>query len=139
IVLAVSFLSLGLRTGIVVALSIPLVLASTFLLMHVFGIDLQRISLGALIISLGLLVDDAIIAVEMMAIKMEQGWDRVRAASFTYSSTAMPMLTGTAVTVAGFLPIATAASSTGEYTRSIFQVNAIALSISWIAAVVFIP
>ena len=139
IVLAVSLFSLGLRTGIVVALSIPLVLAATFLFMAIFDVGLHKISLGALILALGLLVDDAIIAVEMMAIKMEQGWDRVRAASFTYSSTAMPMLTGTAVTVAGFLPIATAASSTGEYTRSIFQVNAIALSISWIAAVVLIP
>src|SRR6185369_9090976 len=139
IVLAVSLFSLGLRTGVVVALSIPLVLAATFLFMSIFDVGLHKISLGALILALGLLVDDAIIALEMMAIKMEQGWDRVRAASFTYSSTAMPMLTGTAVTVAGFLPIATAASSTGEYTRSIFQVNAIALSISWIAAVVFIP
>jgi multidrug efflux pump len=139
IVLAVSLLSLGLRTGIVVALSIPLVLAITFLAMNFFGIGLHKISLGALILALGLLVDDAIIAVEMMATKMEQGWDRVRAASFAYSSTAMPMLTGTLVTVAGFLPIATAASSTGEYTRSIFQVTAIALLVSWVAAVVFVP
>ena len=106
--LAVSFLCLGLRTGLVVALSIPLVLAMTFLLMCLFGIGLHKISLGALILSLGLLVDDAIIAVEMMAIKMEQGCDRFRAASFAYTSTAMPMLTGTLVTVAGFLPIATA-------------------------------
>ena len=105
IVLAVSFLSLGLRTGVVVALCIPLVLATTFLLMKVFGIDLQRISLGALIIALGLLVDDAIIAVEMMAIKMEQGWDRLRAGSFAYTSTAASMLTGTLVTAAGFLPV----------------------------------
>jgi len=139
IVLAVSLFSLGLRTGIVVALSIPLVLAATFLFMNIFGVGLHKISLGALILALGLLVDDAIIAVEMMAIKMEQGWDRVKAASFAYSSTAMPMLSGTLVTVAGFLPIATAASATGEYTRSIFQVNAIALAVSWIAAVVFIP
>ncbi len=139
IVLAVSLFSLGLRTGIVVALSIPLVLAATFLFMYLFGVGLHKISLGALILALGLLVDDAIIAVEMMAIKMEQGWDRFRAASFAYTSTAMPMLTGTAVTVAGFLPIATAQSATGEYTRSIFQVNAIALGVSWLAAVVFIP
>ena len=139
IVLAVSLFSLGLRTGIVVALSIPLVLATTFLFMNIFGVGLHKISLGALILALGLLVDDAIIAVEMMAIKMEQGWDRVKAASFAYSSTAMPMLSGTLVTAAGFLPIATAASATGEYTRSIFQVNAIALAVSWIAAVVFIP
>jgi multidrug efflux pump len=139
IVLAVSLASLGLRTGIVVALSIPLVLAATFLFMQLFGIGLHKISLGALILALGLLVDDAIIAVEMMATKMEQGWDRMRAASFAYSSTAMPMLSGTLVTVAGFLPIATAASSTGEYTRSIFQVTTIALLLSWIAAVVFVP
>ena len=98
-------MSLGLRTGLVVAVSIPLVLAMTFVLMKVFDIDLHKISLGALIISLGLLVDDAIIAVEMMAIKMEQGLDRFRAASFAYTSTAFPMLTGTLVTAAGFLPI----------------------------------
>ena len=139
IVLAVSFLSLGLRTGIVVALSIPLVLAATFFFMHLFDVGLHKISLGALVLSLGLLVDDAIIAVEMMARKMEQGWERVRAASFAYTSTAMPMLSGTLVTAAGFLPIATAQSSTGEYTRSIFQVTVIALLISWVAAVVLIP
>jgi len=139
IVLAVSFFSLGLRTGLVVALSIPLVLALTFLFMNLFDIGLHKISLGALILALGLLVDDAIIAVEMMAIKMEQGWDRMRAAAFAYTSTAMPMLTGTLVTAAGFLPIATAQSGTGEYTRSIFQVSVIALLVSWVAAVVVIP
>lgn len=139
IVLGVSLLSLGLRTGIVVAIAIPIVMAATFLLMQMFNIGLHKISLGALILALGLLVDDAIIAVEMMASKMEQGWDRVKAASFAYRSTAMPMLTGTLVTVAGFLPIATAVSSTGEYTRSIFQVSAIALGISWVAAVIFVP
>lgn len=139
IVLGVSLLSLGLRTGIVVAISIPVVLAATFLVMNFFDIGLHKISLGALILALGLLVDDAIIAVEMMSSKMEQGLDRVKAASFAYSSTAMPMLTGTLVTVAGFLPIATAASATGEYTRSIFQVSAIALIISWFAAVIFVP
>ena len=139
IVLGVSLLSLGLRTGIVVAISIPIVMAATFLCMYVYGVGLHKISLGALILALGLLVDDAIIAVEMMSSKMEQGWDRVKAASFAYKSTAMPMLTGTLVTVAGFLPIATAVSSTGEYTRSIFQVSAIALTISWIAAVIVVP
>ncbi len=139
IVLSVSLLSLGWRTGIVVAITIPIVLAATFLGMSWLDIGLHKISLGALILALGLLVDDAIIAVEMMSSKMEQGWDRVKAASFAYSSTAMPMLTGTLVTVAGFLPIATAASSTGEYTRSIFQVSAIALIISWFAAVIFVP
>ncbi len=139
VVLAVSFLSLGFRTGLVVALSIPLVLAMTFATMKFFGIDLHKISLGALIVALGLLVDDAIIAVEMMAVKLEQGYDRMTAAAFAYTSTAMPMLTGTLVTAAGFLPIATAASSTGEYTRSLFQVVVIALLMSWIAAVVFIP
>jgi multidrug efflux pump len=139
IVLAVSLLSLGLRTGLVVAVSIPLVLATTFLFMWLFDIGLHKISLGALILSLGLLVDDAIIAVEMMAIKLEQGLDRFRAASFAYTSTAFPMLTGTLVTVAGFLPIAIAKSSTGEYTRSLFQVSAIALVASWFVAVIVIP
>ena len=139
IVLSVSLLSLGWRTGIVVAITIPIVLAATFLGMSWLDIGLHKISLGALILALGLLVDDAIIAVEMMSSKMEQGMDRIKAASFAYTSTAMPMLTGTLVTVAGFLPIATAASSTGEYTRSIFQVSAIALIISWFAAVIFVP
>jgi len=139
IVLLVSFFSLGVRTGLVVALAIPLVLAMTFALMHYFGIGLHKISLGALVLALGLLVDDAIIAVEMMAIKMEQGYDRLKAASYAWSSTAFPMLTGTLITAAGFLPIATAASSTGEYTRSIFQVVTIALLTSWVAAVVFVP
>ncbi|MFM9912721.1 MAG: efflux RND transporter permease subunit [Methylophilaceae bacterium] len=139
IVLGVSLISLGMRTGIVVAIVIPVVLAATFLIMHLFDIGLHKISLGALILALGLLVDDAIIAVEMMSSKMEQGWDRVKAASFAFTSTAMPMLTGTLVTVAGFLPIATAQSSTGEYTRSIFQVSAIALIVSWFAAVIFVP
>jgi multidrug efflux pump len=139
IVLGVSLISLGWRSGIVVAISIPVVLAGTFLMMQLNDIGLHKISLGALILALGLLVDDAIIAVEMMSSKMEQGWDRAKAASFAYTSTAMPMLTGTLVTVAGFLPIATAASATGEYTRSIFQVSAIALVISWFAAVIFVP
>jgi len=139
IVLAVTFFSLGVRTGFVVALSIPLVLAATFLFMALFDVGLHKISLGALILSLGLLVDDAIIAVEMMAIKMEQGWDRMKAASFAYTSTAFPMLTGTIITAAGFLPIATAKSGTGEYTRSIFQVTSLALMISWVAAVIFVP
>jgi multidrug efflux pump len=139
IVLLVSFFSLGLRTGLVVALSIPLVLAMTFAAMKYFGIDLHKISLGALVLALGLLVDDAIIAVEMMAIKMEQGLDRVKAAAFAYTSTAFPMLTGTLITAAGFLPIATAKSGVGEYTRSIFEVVTIALLISWFAAVVLIP
>ena len=139
IVLLVSFFSLGFRTGLVVALSIPLVLAMTFAGMQYFGIGLHKISLGALVLALGLLVDDAIIAVEMMAVKMEQGFSRLKAASFAYRSTAFPMLTGTLITAAGFLPIATAASSTGEYTRSIFQVVTLALLVSWIAAVVFVP
>jgi len=139
IVLVVSFLSLGLRTGVVVALCIPLVLAVTFLCMMIAGIDLQRISLGALIIALGLLVDDAIIAVEMMVIKMEQGWDRVRAASYAYTSTAFPMLTGTLVTAAGFLPVGFAKSSAGEYTFSIFAVVTISLLVSWVVAVIFTP
>ncbi|MCM8626937.1 efflux RND transporter permease subunit [Accumulibacter sp.] len=139
IVLAVSFLSLGLRTGAVVALSIPLVLAVTFLLMYALAIDLQRISLGALVIALGLLVDDAIIAVEMMVVKMEQGWDRFRAATFAYSSTAFPMLTGTLITAIGFMPVGLARSGAGEYTFSIFAVVSIALLVSWLVAVLFTP
>jgi len=139
IVLLVSFLSLGLRTGFVVALSIPLVLAATFLGMKLVGIDLQRISLGALIIALGLLVDDAMISIEMMAIKMEQGWERFKAAGFAYTSTAFPMLTGTLITTAGFLPVFLAKSSASEYTGSIFVVVGLSLLISWVVAVMFIP
>lgn len=139
IVLLVSFFSLGFRTGLVVAFSIPLVLAMTFAGMNLFDVGLHKISLGALILALGLLVDDAIIAVEMMAIKMEQGYSRIKAAGFAWKTTAFPMLTGTLITAAGFLPIATAQSGTGEYTRSIFQVVTIALLVSWIAAVLFVP
>lgn len=139
IVLVVSFFSLGLRTGLVVALSIPLVLALTFLVMYVLGIELQRISLGALIIALGLLVDDAIIAVEMMALKLEQGWDRFRAATYAYTATAFPMLTGTLITAAGFLPVGFAKSGAGEYVFSLFQVVGISLILSWIVAVLFTP
>ncbi|MGF1548266.1 MAG: efflux RND transporter permease subunit [Thiotrichales bacterium] len=139
IVLAVSFVSLGLRTGLVVAVTIPLVLAGTFLMMRLFSIDMHRISAGALIIALGLLVDDAMIAVEMMARKLEEGWDKLRAATYAYRSTAFPMLTGTLVTVAGFLPIGTAKSSTGEYTFAMFSVVTIALIVSWIAAVIVTP
>ena len=139
IVLLVSLLSLGLRTGTVVVISIPLVLAATAFFMWVFHIGLHKVSLGTLILALGLLVDDAIIAVEMMAVKLEQGFSRTKAAAFAYTSTAFPMLSGTLITVAGFLPIALAKSSVGEYTRSIFQVSAIALLVSWVAAVVVIP
>ena len=148
IVLAVSFVSLGLHTrplridmgpGLVVLLTIPLVLAITFLGMWALGINLHKISLGALIIALGLLVDDAIIAVEMMVRKMEEGHDRVAAATFMYESTAFPMLTGTLITAAGFLPIALAKSAAGEYTFSIFGVTALALVISWFVAVLLVP
>lgn len=139
IVLAVSFFSLGLRAGLVVGLSIPLVLAGTFLLMHLFGIDLQRVSLGALIIALGLLVDDAMIAVEMMKVKLEQGYSRLHAATFAYTSTAFPMLTGTLITAAAFLPVGLAKSSAGEYTFSICAVVTIALLVSWLVAVIFTP
>ena len=139
IVLAVSFFSLGMRTGVVVALSIPLVLAMTFLAMYLLGIDLQRISLGSLIIALGLLVDDAIIAVEMMALKLEQGWNKFQAATFAYTSTAFPMLTGTLLTAATFLPVGMARSNAGEYVFSLFSVVSIALLLSWIVAVVFVP
>ncbi|WP_292037755.1 efflux RND transporter permease subunit [Massilia sp. UBA6681] len=149
IVLAVSFIALGLHTkpklridvrpGLVVALTIPLVLAITFLFMRVLDISLHKISLGALIIALGLLVDDAIIAVEMMVRKMEEGLSRFEAATFAYTSTAMPMLTGTLITAAGFLPIGLAKSAAGEYTFTMFSVNALALLISWVVAVVFTP
>jgi multidrug efflux pump subunit AcrB len=156
IVLAVSFLALGLhkrpgnhplwrrwtldiRPGLVVGITIPLVLAVTFLAMHYMGVGLHKISLGSLIIALGLLVDDAIIAVEMMVRKMEEGYDKVRAATFTYEITAMPMLTGTLITAAGFLPIGMAKSMTGEYTFAIFAVTVVALLVSWVASVYFVP
>jgi multidrug efflux pump subunit AcrB len=156
IVLAVSFLALGLhrrpgenplwrrwtldvRPGLVVGITIPLVLAVTFLAMNYFGIGLHKISLGSLIIALGLLVDDAIIAVEMMVRKMEEGYDKVRSATFAYELTAMPMLTGTLITAAGFLPIGLAKSVTGEYTFAIFAVTVVALIISWVASVYFVP
>jgi multidrug efflux pump len=156
IVLAVSFLALGLhshgksvplykryyidmRPGLVVGITIPLVLAVTFLAMWYFGLGLHKISLGSLIIALGLLVDDAIIAVEMMVRKMEEGYDKVRSATFAYELTAMPMLTGTLITAAGFLPIGIAKSLTGEYTFAIFAVTVIALLISWVVSVYFVP
>ncbi|MBV9981001.1 efflux RND transporter permease subunit [Bradyrhizobium sp.] len=139
IVLFVSFLALGWRTGFVVAASVPLVLAIVFIAMKGMSLDLHRITLGALIIALGLLVDDAIIAVEMMVVKMEQGWDRIRAASFAWESTAFPMLTGTLVTATGFLPIGFANSAVGEYAGGIFWVVAIALVASWFVAVIFTP
>src|SRR6266487_4201937 len=139
IVLVASFLSLGWRTGIVVALSVPLVLAIVLLVMYATGLDLHRITLGALIIALGLLVDDAIIAIEMMVVKMEQGWDRARAATFAWTSTAFPMLTGTLVTAAGFLPVGFAKSSAGEYAGGIFWIVGLALLASWLVAVLFTP
>jgi multidrug efflux pump subunit AcrB len=158
IVLAVSFISLGLhkraggqhlplwrryyvdmRPGLVVGITIPLVLATTFLAMGYLGIGLHKISLGSLIIALGLLVDDAIIAVEMMVRKMEEGYDKVRAATFAYEVTAMPMLTGTLITAVGFLPIGMAKSVTGEYTFAIFAVTVLALLLSWIVSVYFVP
>ena len=156
IVLAVSFIALGfhrrsgnhpfyrrwyvdMRPGLVVGITIPLVLAVTFLAMNYFGIGLHKISLGSLIIALGLLVDDAIIAVEMMVRKMEEGYDKVRAATFAYEITAIPMLTGTLITAAGFLPIGLAKSSVGEYTYAIFAVTVIALVLSWLVSVYFVP
>jgi len=148
IVLAVSFIALGLHTkpfridvwpGLVVMLTIPIVLAITFLFMGIFDIGLHKISLGALIIALGLLVDDAIIAVEMMVRKLEEGFDRMDAATFVWSHTAFPMLTGTLVTAAGFLPVGLAQSTAGEYTFSIFAVTGLALVISWFAAVISTP
>ncbi len=148
IVLGVSLLALGLhrhpwridpRPGLVVAISIPLVLAVTFLIMKVWGVGLHKISLGSLIIALGLLVDDAIIVVEMMVRKLEQGADRVSAVTAAYSLTAMPMLTGTLITAAGFLPIGIAKSAVGEYTFAIFAVTAASLLVSWLVSVIFVP
>lgn len=139
IVMLVSFLSLGFRTGLVVAFSIPMVLAITFLGMNLWGIDLQRISLGALIIALGLLVDDAMISVEMMATKIEQGMDRFKAAVYAYSHTAFPMLTGTLITIVGFLPVFLSKSSASEYTGSLFIVVGLSLLVSWFVAVLFVP
>ena len=139
IVLGVSFLSLGWRPGIVVAIAIPLVLAITFVVMKLTGISLQRISLGALIIGLGLLVDDAMIAVEMMITKLEEGCDKISAATFAYTSTAFPMLTGTLVTIAGFIPVGFAASGAGEYCFTLFAVVGVALVASWVVAVLFTP
>ena len=139
IVLGVSFLALGWRPGIVVAVAIPLVLAVTFAAMMYFGISLQRISLGALIIALGLLVDDAMIAVEMMISKLEEGADKISAATYAYTSTAFPMLTGTLVTIAGFVPVGFAKSSAGEYCFTLFAVVGIALIVSWVVAVLFTP
>ena len=139
IVLAVSFVSLGLRAGLVVSLSIPLVLAITFVILDAMGITLQRISLGALIIALGLLVDDAMIAIETMISRLELGESLGKAASYAWTSIAFPMLTGTLVTVAGFIPIGLNASQAGEYTRSLFYVIAISLVISWVVAVLFAP
>src|SRR6201997_2625646 len=139
IVLGISFLSLGLRAGLVVAIAIPLVLAITFVVMAYDGISLQRISLGALIIALGLLVDDAMIAVEMMVARLEAGDPLVKAATYVYSHTAFPMLTGTLVTVAGFIPIGLNSSNAGEYTSPLFVVIAVSLILSWIVAVIFTP
>jgi multidrug efflux pump len=148
VVLAVSFIALGLHTkpfridiwpGLVVGITIPLVLAITFVVMYYWGVGLHKISLGSLIIALGLLVDDAIIAVEMMVRKLEEGYDKVRAATFAYEITSMPMLTGTLITAAGFLPIGLARSTTGEYTFAIFAVTTAALVISWVVSVYFVP
>lgn len=139
IVLIVSFISLGMRAGLVVACSIPLVLAMVFVFMEYSGITMQRISLGALIIALGLLVDDAMITVEMMVSRLEMGDSKEQAATFAYTSTAFPMLTGTLVTVAGFVPIGLNASSAGEYTFTLFAVIAVAMLVSWVVAVLFAP
>ena len=139
VVMAVSMLAIGWRAGLVVGIAVPLTLGLTFLLMKLAGVNLDRITLGALIISLGLLVDDAIIAIEMMIVKMEEGWDRVRAATHAWNVTAAPMLFGTLVTVAGFVPIGFAQSGVGEYAGNIFWVLAFALLVSWAVAVTFTP
>ena len=139
IVMTVGFLALGIRAGLVVAVSIPIVLAITFAVMLIEGISLQRISLGALIVALGLLVDDAMITVEMMIAKLEEGMDRIAAVTYAYTSTAFPMLTGTIVTAAGFIPVGFARSDAGEYSSSLFWVLAIALAASWLVAILFSP
>lgn len=139
IVLIVSFLSLGVRTGLVVALCIPLVISGVFLAMEIVGIDLHKVSLGALIIALGLLVDDAIIAVEMMAVKLEEGYDRFKAACYAYTATAIPMLTGTLITCAGFIPVGFSKGTAAEFTNSLFPVIAISLLISWVVSVMVAP
>ncbi|TSE36121.1 efflux RND transporter permease subunit [Tepidimonas charontis] len=139
VVMGVSMLAIGLRAGLIVGIAVPVTLGISFLVMKLMGINLDRITLGALIISLGLLVDDAIIAVEMMLVKMEEGWDRVRAAAHAWNVTAAPMLFGTLVTVAGFLPIGFARSGVGEYAGNIFWVLGISLIVSWLVAVVFAP
>jgi multidrug efflux pump subunit AcrB len=139
VVLLVSFASLGFRAGVIVALSVPLTLAAVFVVMLGWGTELERISLGALILSLGLLVDDAIIAIEAMAVKLDEGWDRARAAAFAWGSTAGPMLAGTLVTIAGFIPVGFAASTAGEYAGGIFWIVGAALIASWLVAVWFTP
>jgi multidrug efflux pump subunit AcrB len=139
VVILVSLLALGFRVGIVVAAAVPLTLAAVFMIMLVTGRDFDRITLGALILSLGLLVDDAIIAIETMVVKMEEGWDRIKAAGYAWTSTAAPMLTGTLVTVVGFLPVGFARSTAGEYAGNIFWIVAFSLLVSWFVAVVFTP
>lgn len=139
IVLFVSFLSLGLRTGMVVALCIPLVIAGVFLAMEILGIDLHKVSLGALILSLGLLVDDAIITVEMMAVKLEEGYERFQAACYAYTATAIPMLTGTLITCAGFIPVGFSKGMAAEFTKALFPVIVLALLISWTVSVMVAP
>ena len=139
IVLAVSLVSLGWRTGIVVGLSVPIVLGVVALVMLAMGWNLERVSLGSLIIALGLLVDDGIIAVEMMVVKMEEGWDRVKAAAFSYAATAMPRLTGALITVAAFMPIGFSKSTTGEYAGGIFWIVGTAVVFSWIVSGLITP
>ena len=139
VVILVSLLTLGFRVGLVVAAAVPLTLGAVFLIMLVTGRDFDRITLGALILSLGLLVDDAIIAIETMVVKMEEGWDRVKAAGYAWTSTAAPMLTGTLVTIAGFLPVGFARSTAGEYAGNIFWIVAFSLLVSWFVAVIFTP
>src|SRR5712672_1821783 len=139
VVMVVSLLSLGWRVGIVVAAAVPLTLSATLVAMEFAGINLDRISLGALILALGLLVDDAIIAIETMVVRMEEGWDRIRAAGYAWSHTAAPMLAGTLVTIIGLMPVGFAQSSAGEYCRNLFWVVCIALLASWVVAVTFTP
>ena len=139
IVIAVSLASLGWRTGLVVAASVPLVLGGVALVMLAMGWNLERISLGSLIIALGLLVDDSIIAIETMVVKMESGWDSTKAAAFSYQSTAMPRLTGALITAAGFLPIGMSKSTSGEYAGGIFWIVGTAVLLSWVCSGIFTP
>jgi multidrug efflux pump subunit AcrB len=139
VVMVVCFVSMGWRVGVVVAAAVPLTLAVVFVVMEAAGINFDRVTLGSLILALGLLVDDAIIAIEMMVVKMEEGYDRIKASAYAWSHTAAPMLAGTLVTAIGFMPNGFAQSTAGEYTSNMFWIVGLALIASWLVAVVFTP